>query len=79
MPTLLHASDLQYGRPFRPDAAEALVRFATSLRADVTVVSGDLTQRAKVAEYRGVCALLDQLPGPVIVNRLGNPSTPSPR
>jgi 3',5'-cyclic AMP phosphodiesterase CpdA len=75
MLTLLHASDLQYGRPFRPEAAAALVELAESLRADVTVVSGDLTQRAKVAEYRGVRALLDRLPGPVIVTP-GNHDVP---
>jgi 3',5'-cyclic AMP phosphodiesterase CpdA len=75
MLTLLHASDLQYGRPFRPEAAEAFVRFAEALRADVTVVSGDLTQRAKVAEFRGVRGLLQRLPGPVLVTP-GNHDVP---
>jgi 3',5'-cyclic AMP phosphodiesterase CpdA len=75
MLTLLHASDLQYGRPFRLDAAEAFISFAESLRADVTVVSGDLTQRAKAEEFRGVKRVLDRLPGPVLVTP-GNHDVP---
>ncbi|MGE0158835.1 MAG: metallophosphoesterase [Gemmatimonadales bacterium] len=75
MLTLLHASDLQYGRPVRPEAAEALVRFADALRADVTIVSGDLTQRAKAREFRAVRALLERLPGPVLVTP-GNHDVP---
>jgi 3',5'-cyclic AMP phosphodiesterase CpdA len=75
MLTLLHASDLQYGRPFRPEAAEAFVRFAHELGADVYVVSGDLTQRAKAAEFRAARDLLARLPGPVIVTP-GNHDVP---
>jgi 3',5'-cyclic AMP phosphodiesterase CpdA len=75
MLTLLHASDLQHGRPFLPHAGEALVRFAEALRPDVTVVSGDLTQRAKVREFRAARALLDRLHGPVIVTP-GNHDVP---
>ena len=75
MLTLLHASDLQYGRPFRLEAAEAFISLAESLRADVTVVSGDLTQRAKATEFRGVRRVLDRLPGPVIVTP-GNHDVP---
>ena len=75
MLTLLHASDLQVGRPFRSEAAEAFVRLAQDLRADVTVISGDLTQRAKVAEFRGARALLERLPGPVLVTP-GNHDVP---
>ena len=75
MLTLLHASDLQYGRPFRLEAAEALISLAESLHADVTVVSGDLTQRAKADEFRGVRRVLDRLPGPVLVTP-GNHDVP---
>jgi 3',5'-cyclic AMP phosphodiesterase CpdA len=75
MLTLLHASDLQHGRPFLPQAAEAFVRFASELRPDVTVVSGDLTQRAKVAEFRAARALLERLPPPVVVTP-GNHDVP---
>jgi 3',5'-cyclic AMP phosphodiesterase CpdA len=75
MLTLLHASDIQHGRPFLPHAAEAFVRLANELRPDVTIVAGDLTQRAKVAEFRAARALLDRLPGPVLVTP-GNHDVP---
>jgi 3',5'-cyclic AMP phosphodiesterase CpdA len=75
MLTLLHASDLQYGRPFRLEAAEAFISVAESLRPDVTIVSGDLTQRAKATEFRGVKRVLDRLPGPVLVTP-GNHDVP---
>ena len=60
--TILHASDLQIGKPYRKAAGEALVAFAHELDADLIVVAGDLTQRAKAAEYAGVRALLGKLP-----------------
>jgi 3',5'-cyclic AMP phosphodiesterase CpdA len=76
MLTLLHASDLQCGRPFRPEAAEALVSFAHQLRPDVVVISGDLTQRAKETEFRTAMALIDRLaPMPVLVTP-GNHDVP---
>ena len=62
MLTLLHASDFQHGRPFLPHAAEALVRFAGELDPDVTVVSGDLTQRARRSEFVAARQFLDTLP-----------------
>jgi 3',5'-cyclic AMP phosphodiesterase CpdA len=75
MLTLLHASDIQHGRPFLAHAAEAFVRFAHELQPDVTVVSGDLTQRAKVSQFRAARALLDRLPSPVVVTP-GNHDVP---
>jgi len=75
MLTILHASDIQHGRPFLAHAAEAFVRLAQDLRADVTVVSGDLTQRAKATEFRAARALLDRLPGPLLVTP-GNHDVP---
>lgn len=57
--TILHASDLHFGKPHRPEAAAALLELAQE--ADAIVVSGDLTQRAKSAEYRGAGAFLSRL------------------
>lgn len=57
--TILHASDLHFGKPHRPKAAAALLELGQE--ADAVVVSGDLTQRAKTAEYRGAAALLSRL------------------
>ncbi|MFQ5536787.1 MAG: metallophosphoesterase family protein [Gemmatimonadota bacterium] len=74
--TILHASDLQYGRPYRPEAGEALQALARGLEPDLVVVAGDLTQRAKAREYRGVRKLLDGLGKAPLVVTPGNHDVP---
>jgi 3',5'-cyclic AMP phosphodiesterase CpdA len=74
--TILHASDLQCGRPYRPDVAEAFVRLAHAVAPDVVVVAGDLTQRAKKSEYATAVALLARLPPVPIVVTPGNHDVP---
>lgn len=76
MLTILHASDLQVGKPYRPPAAEALVRFVEASPPDVVVVAGDLTQRAKASEYRIVRALLSRFAGIPVVVTPGNHDVP---
>jgi 3',5'-cyclic AMP phosphodiesterase CpdA len=76
MLTLLHASDLQCGRPFRPEAAEALIRFAHGLRPDAIVIAGDLTQRAKAREFRTAKALIERLPAVPVLVTPGNHDVP---
>ncbi len=74
--TILHASDVHFGKPHLPELAEALVRFVHRQRPGAVVVSGDLTQRARAAEYRAARAFLDSLkPHPVIVTT-GNHDVP---
>jgi 3',5'-cyclic AMP phosphodiesterase CpdA len=76
MLTVLHTSDLQIGKPYRPDAAEALVRAVDRLEPDLVVVAGDLTQRAKAREFKVARALLGRLgPTPVVVTP-GNHDVP---
>lgn len=73
---ILHGSDLQVGGPYRRDVAQAFLDFARALSPDVVVIAGDLTQRAKAAEYRVVRSLLDALaPLPVVVTP-GNHDVP---
>lgn len=73
---ILHGSDLQIGRPYRPRAAEAFVALARTLEPELVVVAGDLTQRAKAGEYRTARAFLDGLaPFPVVVTP-GNHDVP---
>lgn len=62
---ILHVSDLQVGRPFLPEAGEALVSLARELSPDLLVVSGDLTQRAKEREYACAKSLLDAMRAPM--------------
>jgi len=66
MRTVVHLSDLHFGRV---DAAllEPLRRRVAALAPHVVVVSGDLTQRAKPAQFREARAFLDTLPGSQVV------------
>lgn len=73
---ILHGSDLQIGRPYLPGAAAAFVALAHELRPDLVVVAGDLTQRAKVAEFRIACELLDELAPLPVVTTPGNHDVP---
>ncbi len=74
---LLHGSDLQIGKPYRPGAAEAFLEAVRTLEPELIVVSGDLTQRAKVREFRTARAFLDALEetAPVVVTP-GNHDVP---
>jgi len=74
--TILHASDLQCGRPYVPRAAEALVRLARSVAPNVVVISGDLTQRAKAREFRAAADLMRRLPSVPTVVTPGNHDVP---
>ncbi len=66
MRTLVHLSDLHFGRV---DASllDPLRELIHSLAPDVVVVSGDLTQRAKSEQFEEARAWLDTLPGPQII------------
>ena len=76
MLTVLHGSDLQAGRPYRPEAAAAFLRLARELAPGTVVISGDLTQRAKVAEYRVASALIAQLSDVPVIVVPGNHDVP---
>jgi 3',5'-cyclic AMP phosphodiesterase CpdA len=66
MRTIAHLSDLHFGRV---DEAllEPLVASVSSVAPDVVVVSGDLTQRARSAQFRDAKAFLARLPAPQVV------------
>lgn len=66
MRTLLHISDLHFGR-VDPALVGPLTAFARSLEPDVVVVSGDLTQRARASQFEDARQFLDCLPQPQIV------------
>ncbi|MEO7057865.1 MAG: metallophosphoesterase family protein [Caldimonas sp.] len=66
MRTLLHLSDLHFGRT-DPTVVTALNGAIETIRPDVVVVSGDLTQRARTAEFAAARRFLDGLPYPRIV------------
>jgi 3',5'-cyclic AMP phosphodiesterase CpdA len=64
--TLLHLSDLHFGRVDN-SLVEPLLAAAQALAPDLIVISGDFTQRARRAEYRAARNFLDRLPGPHLV------------
>ncbi len=66
MRTLVHLSDLHFGRVDATllDPLRALIH---KIAPDVVVVSGDLTQRAKSEQFEEAKAWLDTLPGPQII------------
>jgi 3',5'-cyclic AMP phosphodiesterase CpdA len=66
MRTLLHLSDLHFGR-VDADLLAPLTAFAWQLAPHVVVVSGDLTQRARSRQFRQAREFLDGLPQPRIV------------
>ena len=66
MRTLVHLSDLHFGRT-DPAVVATLPRTVESIRPDAVVVSGDLTQRAREKEFLQARTFLASLPGPQIV------------
>lgn len=65
MTRILHLSDIHFGAV---DArlVEPVLALAHDLRPDATVVSGDLTQRARASQFAAARAFLDRLPFPVL-------------
>ncbi|MEH6437540.1 metallophosphoesterase family protein [Massilia sp. DD77] len=66
MRTLVHLSDLHFGRVDHALLAP-LRELIERIAPDVLVVSGDLTQRARPAQFEEARAYLDTLPGPQII------------
>jgi 3',5'-cyclic AMP phosphodiesterase CpdA len=66
MPTIVHLSDIHFGRVDLRLIAP-LVRLIGTVAPDLVAISGDLTQRARGSEFRAARAFLDQLPQPLLV------------
>lgn len=66
MRKIVHLSDLHFGRV---DTAllDPLRRRIEALAPDLIVVSGDLTQRAKIGQFKEARAWLDSLPRPQLI------------
>lgn len=65
MTVLLHLSDTHFGTE-QPRVAAALVALAAQQRPNLVVLSGDITQRARPAQFRAAKAFVDQLGAPVL-------------
>lgn len=66
MRTLVHISDLHFGR-VDPALLDPLARAIQAAGPDVLAISGDLTQRAREAQFRQAAAYLRTLPAPQVV------------
>jgi 3',5'-cyclic AMP phosphodiesterase CpdA len=66
MRKIAHLSDLHFGA-VDPAVVEAAVGAVNAAQPHLVVISGDLTQRARSAQFREARAFLDRLPGPQVV------------
>src|SRR5258708_15640865 len=64
--TIVHLSDIHFGT-VDPTILAPLIAAVRAIAPHVVVVSGDLTQRARPAEFVEARAFLDRLPQPQIV------------
>ena len=65
MTVLLQISDPHFGTEQAP-VVEALVALARQQRPDLLVLSGDITQRARPAQFRAARSFMDRLGGPLL-------------
>ena len=73
MTTLLHISDLHFGR-ILTDVLEGLERSIRVLAPEMIIISGDLTQRATAKEYQQAADFLSSLNTPVSYTHLTLPT-----
>jgi 3',5'-cyclic AMP phosphodiesterase CpdA len=71
---IAHVSDLHLGA-HDPDAVATLAADVAAVRPTLTVVTGDCTMRARVAQFRAARDLIDRLPAPRLVV-IGNHDVP---
>lgn len=65
MTVLLQVSDSHFGTE-RASVADALTAWARGQRPDLVVLSGDITQRARPAQFQAARAFVDRLGSPVL-------------
>jgi|SRR5271165_483538 len=65
MHTLIHLSDLHFGR-LDPMIVTPLLDFILAINPDFVAISGDLTQRARADEFQAARRFLDAIPFPQI-------------
>lgn len=73
---ILHISDLHFGAPFDPRAAEAVLGLAEASRFDAVVASGDITQRARREEFAQAREYLSRFAPTPVLTVPGNHDVP---
>src|SRR5262249_26271474 len=76
LPTILHVSDLHFGPVWHAGAADAVLQTAHDCAPDAIVVSGDLTMRAKPAQFAAAGEFLRRLPSAPQIVVPGNHDVP---
>ena len=66
MTRVAHISDLHFGR-IEPSVAEALIADLAAHPPALVIISGDLTQRARVGQYQAAAEYLKRLPLPQLI------------
>jgi 3',5'-cyclic AMP phosphodiesterase CpdA len=66
MRTLIHLSDLHFGRIHR-EIVEPLLDFIRATKPDLVAISGDLTMRARTEQFLEARKFLDAIPFPKLV------------
>ena len=66
MSVILHMSDPHFGTEQMP-VARALMQLAERTQPDLVVLSGDITQRARSAQFRAARGFMDRLATPMLV------------
>lgn len=75
MTLLLQISDPHFGTE-QPPVVEALLRLANTLRPDLVVMSGDITQRARRAQFSAARAFVDKFGSTPFIVVPGNHDIP---
>uniref|UniRef100_C6E4C3 Metallophosphoesterase n=1 Tax=Geobacter sp. (strain M21) TaxID=443144 RepID=C6E4C3_GEOSM len=75
MSTILHISDTHFGTE-TPAVIEALLQLAGDQRPDLLVLSGDVTQRARAAQFKAAVEFLERMPVPHLLVLPGNHDLP---
>lgn len=66
--TLVQLSDIHTGAPYRPEVAHALIEASHALHPTLTIIAGDLVQRAEFrSQWQAALDLLHRLPQPQLV------------
>ena len=65
MTTLLQVSDPHFGTE-QPHVVKAVLRLAQQIRPEVIVLSGDITQRARRAQFDAACDFVNAMARPVV-------------
>jgi 3',5'-cyclic AMP phosphodiesterase CpdA len=64
--TIAHISDLHFGR-HNEKAATSLLSSVREAQPDIIVITGDLTQRGRRAQFKSARAFIEELPRPILV------------